>query len=149
MKKVDTSEYISMLRELTDQGSEVQVRISGNSMLPFLADQRDFIYFKHPDRPLRRGDMVVYQRQNGQYIAHRVWKAKPEGVYLVGDAQEQIEGPLSEAQVFGLVTKVQRKGKWIGPGDLWWEFFEHVWVRMVPLRIPVMRLYGLLRRKRE
>lgn len=149
MKKVDTFEYFSMLREMTEQGSEVQVRISGSSMVPFLADRRDFIYFKKPDRPLRRGDIVAYQRASGQFVVHRICKIKPEGIYLVGDAQREIEGPLSEAQIFGLVTKVQRKGKWIGPGDFWWEFFAHIWIRLIPIRLPLMAMYSHIRGKRN
>lgn len=148
MKQVDTVEYFTMLREMTDQGAEVQVRISGNSMLPFLADQRDFIFFKKPDRPLKRGDIVAYQRVNGQFVVHRIYKIRPEGVYIVGDAQREMEGPLPAGCIFGLVTKVQRKGKWIGPGNFWWEFFEHIWIRIVPLRIPLMGMYRQIRRIR-
>ena len=35
MKFVNTQEYVSMLRELTEQGREVNMLISGNSMSPF------------------------------------------------------------------------------------------------------------------
>ena len=136
-----------MLREMTEQGSEVQVRISGSSMLPFLVNQRDFIYFKKPDRALKCGDIVAYQRANGQYVVHRVCKVRPDGIYLVGDAQTEIEGPIQRTQVFGLIMKVQRKGKWIGPGNFWWEFFEHIWIRMIPLRHPLMKWYGLVRQQ--
>ena len=73
---------------------------------------------------------------------HRICKVKEEGYFIVGDAQQVIEGPVQESQIFGLVTKVKRKGKWIGPKDFWWEFFEHVWIRLIPLRHILMRVYG-------
>lgn len=142
MKCVDTREYVSVLRELTEQGKEVSLLISGNSMSPFLIHQRDYIYFKKPDRKLKKGDMVFYQRDSGQYVMHRIWKVKPEGYYIVGDAQIEIEGPVREDQIFARITKVQRKGKWIEPGDFWWEFFEHVWIRMVPVRRKMMAIYA-------
>ena len=47
-------------------------------------------------------------------------------------------------QVFALVTKVQRKGRVLAPGDFWWEFFARVWVRLIPLRPLLVRAYGLL-----
>lgn len=134
MRTIDTREYISALRELTEQGKEVSLLISGNSMSPFMIHQRDTICFKKPDRELRKGDMVFYQRMNGQFIMHRIWKVKADGFYIVGDAQQEIEGPIAREQIFAFVTKVKRKGKWIGPGDFWWEFFEHVWINMVPVR---------------
>lgn len=138
---VDTSEYVSVLREIAESGKVVSLRISGGSMTPFLAHGRDYIYFTKPDRELRRGDMVFYQRQNGQYVMHRIYKKKAEGYYIVGDAQTEIEGPVAESQIFARIVKVKRKGRLLQPGDFWWEFFEHVWIRIVPLRKPIVRLY--------
>lgn len=36
MKVIDTREYVSVLKQLTDDGREVSMRIAGNSMAPFL-----------------------------------------------------------------------------------------------------------------
>ena len=55
--------------------------------------------------------MVFYQRQNGQYVMHRIYKVKNENYYMAGDAQREIEGPLQKDQIFALITKVQRKGE--------------------------------------
>ena len=144
MKKIDTREYISMLRELTESGKEVSMIISGNSMSPFLIHERDSICFKKPDRELRRGDMVLYQRPTGQYVMHRIYKVKYEGYYIVGDAQQEIEGPVAREQIFAIITKVQRKGKWIEPEDFWWKFFARIWVNIIPFRPALQKLYGML-----
>lgn len=149
MKKVDTKEYVSMLRELTESGKEVSMLIAGNSMSPFLIHERDSICFKKPDRKLRRGDMVFYQRTSGQYVMHRIYKVSAEGYYIVGDAQQDIEGPVKREQIFALITRVRRKGKWIAPGDFWWEFFEHVWIRMVPVRRLIIGSYTKMKRIKE
>ncbi len=142
MKFVDTREYVSVLRELTEEGKEVSLIISGSSMSPFLIHQRDYIYFKKPDRELKKGDMVFYQRDSGQFVMHRIWKVRPDGYYIVGDAQTVIEGPVRRDQIFALITKVQRKGKWLEPGDFWWEFFEHIWIHMIPIRRKIMKIYA-------
>ena len=144
MKKVDTFEYVSVLKELVEEGREVSMLISGSSMSPFLCHGRDQVYFKAPDRPLRVGDMVFFQRRSGQYVLHRICKVKDGGYYIVGDAQTAIEGPVSREQIFALVTKVQRKGRLLGPGNFWWEFFARVWIRLIPLRPLLVRAYGLL-----
>ena len=146
MRKVDTGEYVSILRELVEEGREVSMMIAGGSMTPFLGHQRDYILFRKPDKPLKRGDMVFYQRSTGQYVMHRIWKVKPEGFYMVGDAQTEIEGPLGREQIFAIITKVQRKGKWIGPENFWWQFFEKVWIRIVPLRPVIMKAYEVVRK---
>ena len=147
VRELDTQEYVAMLRELVEQGHEVNLRIAGNSMLPFLLHQRDVVYVTQPDRPLKVGDIVFYQRQNGQFIMHRICRIRNDDYYTVGDDQQLIEGPLDREQIFGLVTKVCRKGKLIGPGSFWWEFFARVWIRMVPLRHFVMRVYGARSRR--
>ena len=142
MRTVDTRAYVSVLRELVKEGKEVSMLIAGSSMAPFLVHQRDYIYFKKPERNLRKGDMVFFERNNGQYVMHRIWKVKPDGYYIVGDAQTEIEGPVREEQIFAIITKVKRKDQWIEPGDFWWEFFEHIWIRMIPVRRIVMKLYA-------
>ena len=140
---VDTNEYVSVLRELAEEGRVVSMLIAGSSMSPFLCHNRDYIYFTKPDRELRRGDMVFYQRDTGQYVMHRIYKRKKDDYYMVGDAQTQIEGPLRRDQIFARIIQVKRKGKIIRPGDFWWEFFEHVWIRIIPLRKVIEKLYSL------
>lgn len=149
MKVVDTKEYLSVLKELTEEGRVVRLLISGSSMSPFLIHQRDSICFKKPDRPLKKGDMVFYQRLSGQFVMHRIWKVKPDGYYILGDAQTEIEGPVQREQIFAVVTEVYRKGKWIRPGNFWWEFFEHVWIHMRPVRHLLMYGYGMLTKLRK
>lgn len=146
---VDTNEYVSVLRELAEEGRVVTMVIAGSSMSPFLCHNRDYIYFTRPDRELRRGDMVFYQRDTGQYVMHRIYKKKTDGYYMVGDAQTQIEGPLRRDQIFALIIKVKRKGKIIRPGNFWWEFFEHVWIRIIPLRKVIEKVYSLLSWKKQ
>lgn len=143
---VDTREYVSMLRELTEQGNEVRLLISGSSMAPFLIHRRDSICFRKPDRPLKRGDMVFFQRDSGQFVMHRILRVAPEGYYIVGDNQTEVEGPVRREQIFGLITRAQRKGKWIEPGDFWWRFFAGAWLTLLPVRPVIVKCYGALRR---
>ena len=144
MREVDAQEYMAVLRELIEEGHQVSLLISGSSMSPFLIHHRDTIYFKKPDREMKVGDMVFYRRGNGKYIMHRIRRIRPEGFYMIGDAQWEIEGPLQREQIFGLITAVERKGKLIQPGDFWWEFFAKVWLRIIPLRRLIQRIYQVL-----
>lgn len=146
MKIVDTREYVSMLRELTEQGHEVNMIISGSSMTPFLIHQRDVIFFRKPDRKLKKGDMVFYQRDNGQFVMHRICKVTQDGYDIIGDAQTEIEHGVRPDQIFALITKVKRKGKLLSHGDFWWEFFEHIWPNLIPFRYLFVRSYGRLKR---
>ena len=121
--------------------------VSGNSMSPFLIHGRDTVYLSRLTRPARRGDILLYQRRSGQYVLHRVWKVCPDSCTMVGDAQTVLEPGIRDDQIIAVVTAAERKGKRMGPGGFWWEFFEKVWIRMVPLRPVARRLCGLILRK--
>lgn len=120
--------------------------ISGSSMAPFLVGGRDTVYLSRLRRPPRRGDMLLYRRDNGAYVLHRVFRAEAERLTFVGDAQRELERGVRPEQIIALVTKVERKGKSMAPGSFCWDFFEKIWIRMVPLRPVALWLGGVLRR---
>lgn len=143
---VDTGEYISSLRELIEQGHEVALPVAGSSMTPFLGDGRDRVFLRAPDRPLKRGDIVLYRRDGGIYVLHRIRRVRGGTYDVVGDAQSEIERGVRREQIFAVVTRAERKGKLIGPGCFHWRFFQYVWIGMVPLRRPLLGLYAACRR---
>lgn len=144
-RMLDIDVYMPILCELLDQGKEVPLTISGNSMSPFLVHGRDVILISLPKGKWKKGDMAFFRRKNGQYIMHRIYRVDKNGdCYFVGDAQQAIEGPISAEQILGKITSVKRKGKWIGPGNFWWEFFEHVWLNIIPLRPICQKVYATI-----
>lgn len=143
-KTINTREYVGLLKQLVEEGETVSMRIVGSSMSPFLIHDRDLITFKAPERELKKGDMVFFQRESGQYVMHRIYAVKPDGYYMVGDAQTEIECPIRREQIFAVIIKVRRKGKWIEPGDFWWNFFERVWINIIPVRKAVVGFYSLV-----
>ena len=61
-------EYTRMLRE----GLEVSLLIKGNSMYPFLVSNRDEVLLKEAKDPLKEGDILLFRRQDGDYVLHRL-----------------------------------------------------------------------------
>ncbi len=148
-KTVDTAIYISSLLELIRQGEEVGLPIAGSSMTPFLGDGRDQVFIRRPDRPLKRGDVVLYRRDNGDYVLHRIHRVRKAGnsaTYdIVGDAQSRVETGVRADQILAVATRAKRKGEIIEPNSFYWWFFQNVWIGIVPLRRPVLGLYGACR----
>lgn len=135
---------MEQLLGLLDSAEYVQLNISGSSMTPFLVHSRDTVYLSKVTRPLKKGDMILYRRDNGAYILHRIYRVTPDGYWLVGDAQILIEKGVRPDQVLALVTAVRRKGKLLQPGSFWWDFFEKVWIRVIPLRPGIAAAYSAL-----
>ena len=149
-KTVDIYTYMPVLRDLLSQGKEVSLNITGNSMAPFLVHGRDQILIAPSDDNWKKGDMAFFIRTNGKYIMHRICKVEKSGdCYFVGDAQQEIEGPIQPCQIFGKITKVNRKGQWIGPEDFWWIVFERVWINRIPFRPFFRRVYGVIWRLKK
>lgn len=149
-KIIDIYTYMPVLQDLLSQGKEVSLTITGSSMSPFLVHQRDQILITPPDGRWRKGDMAFFVRANGQYVMHRICRVDKDGsCFFVGDAQQQVEGPITPSQIFGKITSVKRKGKWIGPKDFWWQFFEKIWIRMIPFRPFFRRVYGIVWRLKK
>lgn len=140
--------YMNEMREIILSGKPISMILSGNSMSPFLVNQRDFIYIEPAPHKLKKGDMCFFQRIDGRFIMHRVCKVKDGQYWFVGDAQPVIEGPIDRNQIFGLVTKVKRKGRWIQKGDFWWDFFEKIWINMIPFRIYILKIYNMFGNKK-
>ncbi|MGN8922641.1 S24/S26 family peptidase [Lachnospiraceae bacterium HCP28S3_F9] len=133
--------YMDTLRSIVQEGKEVSLIISGNSMAPFLKDKRDYVLIGKPTKKIRVGDIAFFQRSSGQYIMHRVYKIKPEGYYFLGDAQKGPEGPINKSNVFAIVKKVKRNGKWIDSHNIVWHFYSNIWIRIVPFRGLIYKLY--------
>lgn len=123
--------------------------ISGNSMSPFLIHGRDTVYLSRLTRPVRRGDALLYQRRNGSYVFHRVYAVTAEGFTMVGDAQTVLEPGIRQEQVIAIMTRAVRKGKELKPGCFWWEFFEKIWIRIIPMRRALWRFYSKMRENRK
>lgn len=138
-------EYRTLLLE-NESIDALPLVITGNSMCPFLIGGRDTVYLSRLTRPLRRGDAVLYRRKSGKYVFHRVYRVSREGITMLGDAQTIPEPGIQSDQIIAIMTSAERKGKRISPGSFWWEFFEKVWIRIVPIRRFACAVYTSIRK---
>ena len=59
----------------------------------------------------KRKDIVLYKRDNGQYVLHRIIKEKDNLYTIVGDNQHVKEYPIRLDQILGVVSEITRKDK--------------------------------------
>lgn len=152
VKTVAPEVLLEEYRQLLNSEEKIEALplvVTGSSMTPFLVEGRDRVFLSRLTRPARRGDILLYRRRTGAYVLHRVYRAEGEGYTMVGDAQTDLEPGIRPEQVIAIVTRAQRKGKVQEPGTFWWEFFEKVWIRMVPLRRIAVKAYGIFRKNKE
>lgn len=133
-----------LLPELLEQTEAFPLTVTGYSMTPFLAHQRDTVWLSKVTSPLKRGDIVFYRRESGGWVLHRIIRCTGETYTLLGDAQTIPEPGVTREQIRAVVIRAARKGKTIIPGCFLWEFFAKAWPRMVPLRPLCCKLWALL-----
>lgn len=146
------------IEQLLAQGNSIQIKPQGYSMYPVLVPGRDEVIIEPAaERTLKRGDVVLYRRvaEDTEHILvlHRIWKVKDDGIYLVGDNQKEIEGPLMRSQMKGIMAGMYRKGKYISVYNPWYRLLTYVWLLLRPLR-PVIagvaaRIKRIFKKKEE
>ncbi len=66
---------------------------------------------------------------------------------MVGDNQTEIEGPLSEAQIKGVLLAFVRKGRHIPVSNPVYLLAAHLWLLLRPVRNPIMQTGAFLKRQ--
>ena len=139
------------VEQLLAQGNNIQIKPQGYSMYPVLVPGRDEAVIEPiADAKLKRGDVVLYRRvaeDSGRILVlHRIWKVKSEGIYLVGDNQKEIEGPLMRSQMKGIMAGMYRKGKYISVQNPWYRILTYGWLLLRPVRPYISGLVARIKR---
>lgn len=136
----DTEQYIDSLLSVLQEGQEVPLLIVGHSMEPFLIHERDMVLLSPTHSGIKKGDIVLFRRKDGQYILHRIYKIKGDDVYSVGDNQNlcDIEGPMKKEQICAVACRAKRHGVEICEKNLIWRFFQREWLWTIRWR-PLMK----------
>ena len=91
-------------------------RIEGDSMLPLIRQGRDLVLISaKPKGRLKKYDVPLYKRDNGQYVLHRILKVRENDYVLCGDNRQQRETGISDRHIIGVLTAVIRDGKSFRP----------------------------------
>lgn len=112
MKKQEcivADKWLPIFLNQLNNGKKIRLSPSGNSMYPFIFGGRDAVILEKIDRPLRRGDICMYRRDNGLHVLHRIFRINARGIYMIGDHQVQVEGPLRQDQMLAVACKMIRK----------------------------------------
>lgn len=145
------------IEQLLMSGQAVQIKPQGYSMYPMFVPGRDEAIIEPiADRTLKRGDIALYRRgmnvsdsklQAGILVLHRICRKNKHGIYMAGDNQSELEGPLEEAQMRGVLTAFIRKGNYFSVKNPCYQVYVKVWLLFRPCRIPFMRFVAALKRK--
>ena len=142
---VRAQELFALTEELFSMGRDVRIRVTGDSMVPFLHHGTDSVQLsKVPYEQIKTADIVLAVRGDGAYVLHRVFKKGKDGFYMVGDAQDYLDGPYPKEKLVAKVTMLYRRGKRIDCRHLGYRFLVRAWMLIRPWRRAVFAVYARL-----
>ena len=110
---------------LLEKGELVYTNV-GDSMYPLIKD-RDLLIIKSSSGPLKRLDIPLYHRDNGQYVLHRVLKVRENDYVICGDNRYLKEYGITDRHVIGLLTAVERNGRTTSVYSFIKRLYAHLW----------------------
>ena len=96
-----------LIQERLAAGDRVSFYPRGTSMLPMLRQGRDSVELSPLPQKLKKYDLPMYRRDNGQFVLHRV-VAVSDSCTCMGDNQFEPEPGLRHDQMIALVTAFTR-----------------------------------------
>ena len=142
---IHLADYVGLIREVLSSGGEFRLYPHGISMLPLLRQGRDSVTLRRVDSPIRKGDILFYQRPDGSFVLHRVWAVTPDGLTLMGDNQTVPEPGVSPDWVIGRVTRIFRDDKEVICDGFRYRLYRKLW-QFTILRSLFLKLYHLSER---
>lgn len=138
-------ELMPLIREQLASGRSVKFAPRGISMLPMLRQGVDTVTLSPLPENLKKYDLPLYQRDNGQYVLHRV--VQTGGTYTcIGDYQFDLEPGLRHDQMIGVVTAFTRGSREWKVSDPRYRLYCRFWYISRPIRHFWRRGIGWLRR---
>ena len=126
---MDLEDAIDVIEEILGSGGEFRLHPKGSSMLPLIAQGRDYVVLaRRADRTIRRNDIAFYRRDNGQFVLHRVMQIEQDGTYtMCGDHQTDPEQGIRQEQVIGHVKELYRDNKNVSFRSLRYRLYTMFW----------------------
>ena len=135
------------MEEAFARGESIRIIPRGYSMLPMLRPGVDAVELSTVPEKLRKYDLPLYRRDDGQFVLHRIVKVG-QTYTCIGDNQLCIERGLRRDQMLAVVTSFRRGKKEI-PVTAWsYRLYCRLWHWSRPLRHVWRALRFRLRRIR-
>ena len=133
---------------LKDSGCYAAV-VHGISMQPLLIDHRDVAYIE-PTSTIRRLDVVLFRRKNGQLVLHRVLKCQHSGThYLVAGDNDTNTECVEREQILGVMTAFCRNGKTTKATAVQHRLYARLWNLTPFTRNVLQRVCRRLQKRRN
>ena len=102
------------IEEVLQETGFVIVPIHGTSMRPLLKEGKCLVQIERKDERYERGDVVLFRKEDGTLVLHRIIEVRGNEYVVLGDHQYREKETIQSSQIIGSVTTYWINGKlWI------------------------------------
>ncbi len=115
----------------------VCLAFKGTSMNPLFVEGRDKVclYAFKPNSAVKKGDIVLYKRDNGEHVLHRVMAKKGDKLKLSGDNQCMIEVGVDLSQILAICKGYYKYDKYIDfEKSIKYKFYKNTYGKFIIFR---------------
>jgi len=141
--KPSIKEIAPLIKDAVSSGKDVRLTVTGYSMYPLLRDKTDDVILGSFDK-IKKYDVVLFERDNGSYIFHRVIKIDGDILTIAGDNETVKEYPVHKDKVIAVMKKFIRSGREHSLSSLWYKLYVRIWLVIFPMRPFAAKLYNKL-----
>lgn len=139
------SEYSTIEAEIEKHGTGIFTNV-GDSMMPLLRQRRDIIHISKVEGRLKKYDVPLYKRDNGQYVLHRILNVRENDYVICGDNRTGMEEGITDRNIIGVMTGVSRDGKFLSVNDKKYKLYVMLWGGRKSYRIFLLRVKSVMKR---
>ncbi len=109
----------------------------GSSMRPMLAHHNNPVVVKSIDQSKKpkKYDVIFYQRDDGQYVLHRIISEKDNFYTCCGDGQTNPEYGVRDDMIFAVLIGYYKGNRYIDvQKNISYKIYSRLWVVSLPIR---------------
>lgn len=110
----------------------IVANVKGTSMRPLFKEGRDKVYIVNITDAtiLKKGDVVLYRRDDGTLVLHRINKVLPSSFVMMGDNQNVCEYGVTSAHILGKCVGYYKWDKYIDfSKSLGYKIYKNTYVK--------------------
>lgn len=111
--KLKMEELVPLIIEVISSGSSFKLYPNGQSMLPTIVAGEDSVELSALPSVLKKYDIVLYKRDNGQYVLHRIVRVGKDCFDMCGDNQIDIEKNVLKKDIIAYASAIYKREKCI------------------------------------
>lgn len=133
-----------LILEGLDKDLEVKLNVYGHSMEPFIFNGENVTLAKSDE--YKKNDIILYRRNDGHFVLHRIYKINGDEFVLLGDHQSKLEYGIKKEQIIAKVINYERKGKTKYLKGFKYHLFLLIWNRIL-IRKVILKIRRIKERK--